>query len=311
MIMSATSTFPQISKKLSLGERMILALARNPNGRETGATAHYTLDNCLTFPRKVFGNFDEWVRGRMVLDHGCGYGWQSVAMRRQSGAAGVFGLDIGEDRISHGRALARQNGCEGSVRFGYRVPDEMDGKFDVVISISAFEHYADPEGELEKMRRQLRPGGVILLAFAEPWWSPYGSHFQGYAKLPGTNLPFPWLNVLFSERALLTLRSVFRQDHPARIEDVDGGLNRMTIARFERVISNPAFQVEQLRLLAVKGLPAVTRVPVVRELLTSAAGCVLRVPSNSEFSPVSCDAASHNSQGSPHRLDCSRPAKSA
>src|SRR5260370_1078061 len=137
--MSATTAFPRPTRRPTLQERILLALSRDPLGPETGATAHYTLDNCLAFPRKVFGNFDQWVRGRRVLDHGCGYGWQSIAMARDCGAAEVFGLDIGEDRISHGRSLAQRNGCDDRVRFGDRIPERWEGQFDVVISISAFE----------------------------------------------------------------------------------------------------------------------------------------------------------------------------
>jgi SAM-dependent methyltransferase len=271
-----------LGRKPSLEEWVLLSISQRVDAPSSGATANYTLDNCLNFPQKVFGDFGQWVSGRRVLDHGCGYGWQSVAMRTECRAAEVFGLDIGDDRIAHGRMLARQNGCQGSVRFGKSIPPGLDGAFDVVISISAFEHYADPAGELDFMRRQVRPGGVILLAFAEPWWSPYGSHFQGYARIPGTSIPFPWLNVFFSDSALLTLRSFFRPDRPARIEDVDGGLNRMTIARFERLISRREFQVEELRLMGVKNLPLVTRIPGLREFLTSSAGCVLRVPATGD-----------------------------
>jgi hypothetical protein len=49
----------------------------------------------------------------------------------------------------------------------------------------------------------------------------------------------------------------------------------MTIARFERIIRNSGMRVDRISLFAVKGLPLVTRIPVVREFLTAAASCLL------------------------------------
>ena len=261
---------------LSLEERLLFSMARNPNLAEIGSTAHYNIENCLDFPRKMFPDFDLLVRGKTVLDHGCGYGWQSVALRRHCAAARVFGLDVVNAHLDHGRRLARRHEVADAVEFGPAAPPDLRGQFDVVLSLSAFEHYSDPAGELERMRRQLKPGGIIVLAFAEPWWSPYGSHFQGYARLPGTTRPFPWLNLLFSDRALLSLRARFRDDHPQRIEEVEGGLNRMTVRRFERIVRGGDFHIERISLYSVKRLPLVTRIPLVREFLTNAAACILR-----------------------------------
>src|SRR5437868_11316217 len=106
-----------VSPKLTFEERILFSLA-SPNGQnKVGSTANYTLDNCLVFARKVFTDFDRWVHGRTVLDHGCGFGWQSVALRIHSQAAEVFGVDIGEDRLAHARDLARRHKCTDRVHF--------------------------------------------------------------------------------------------------------------------------------------------------------------------------------------------------
>jgi SAM-dependent methyltransferase len=261
--------------KLSIGERLLLRLARDPSKPEIGATQNYTLDNCLDFARRTIEGFDDLVRGRTVLDYGCGPGFQSVAMGKTCGVKFVFGLDVVDSWISIARERAIQAGCEQHVQFGTQVPQNLEGSFDVVLSLSAFEHYKDPAFELEQMRRYLKPGGMILLAFAEPWYSHSGSHFNNYTNIPVLNRPVPWLNLLFSDRAMLALRSRFREDHPDRIEDISGGLNRMTIARFEQIISASGLKVARLRLFATLGLPLVTKLPVLRELLTSAASCIL------------------------------------
>jgi len=260
---------------LSVGERLLLTLAMPADAREEGATANYTIENCLDFARKTLSGFDRRIAGRTVLDYGCGHGWQAVAMRLQSQADRVFGLDVSDERLAHASSLAARLGCADRVGFGKAIPPELERRFDVVVSLCAFEHYPDPAGELELMRRQLRPGGELLLAFAEPWLSHSGSHFGVFTRIPGTHRPVPWVNLVFSERALLTLRAKFRLDRPSRIQDVDGGLNKMTLGKFERIVRASGLRVTELRLFPTWGVPLVTRLPVVRELLTSAASCVL------------------------------------
>lgn len=264
------------TEQLTLEERLLLRLARDPKESEIGATSNYTLENCLDFARLTIDGFDELVRGRTVLDYGCGPGFQAVAMRVKCQASSVFGLDAVDDWIPICQERAKLAGCGQEVTFGTQIPPQLEGKFDVVLSLSAFEHYSDPKGELQRMRRQLRPCGSILLAFAEPWYSHSGSHFNNYTKMPLLKGPVPWLNLFFSDKAMLTLRTRFRKDRPQRIEDISGGLNRMTVARFEQIIADSGMKVERLRLFATWNLPLVTGLPVLRELLTSSASCILR-----------------------------------
>jgi SAM-dependent methyltransferase len=262
----------------SLEERALLML-RAPAGKPgVGATVNYTIDNCLNFARSTLRNFDKRVSGRTVLDYGCGPGWQAVAMRIHCGAERVFGLDIRDDWLLHGESLAERHGCSPEVQFGNSVPAELAGHFDAVLSLSAFEHYRHPAAELARMRSFLRPGGEILLSFAEPWYSHSGSHFGGYTRIPGTSVPVPWLNLLFSDRALLALRAKFRPGHPSRLEDIEGGLNKMTLAKFRRIVRASGLIAGDLRYFPTLGLPLVSRIPAIRELLTSAVSCTLTVP---------------------------------
>ena len=68
------------SPRLSIQERIILAFARDATEDEIGATVNYTLQNCLTFPLKTVPDLVERVRGKRILDFGCGRGWQAVAL---------------------------------------------------------------------------------------------------------------------------------------------------------------------------------------------------------------------------------------
>jgi SAM-dependent methyltransferase len=265
----------QSQETLSLGERILLSLAKSVDSPQIGATANYTIGNCLDFAKKALPNFAEEVRDARVADYGCGPGWQAVAMRIQCGATEVVGIDINEKWLNHGRSLAHQFECSDRVTFRHS-DSQLSGQFDVVVSLSAFEHYSDPGLELTRMRDLLRVNGKLLLAFAEPWYSHSGSHIGDFTRIPGTSTPLPWVNLFFSDTALLTLRSRFRSDRPGRIEDIEGGLNKMTIRRFEKTVAESGMAIEAVRYFATAGLPVVTRVPILRELLTSAISCVFR-----------------------------------
>jgi SAM-dependent methyltransferase len=141
--------------------------------------------------------------------------------------------------------------------------------FDVVYSCSSFEHFSDPEAILRLMCDRVKPGGKVVITFAEPWYSNNGAHTGGYCRIP-------WANLLFSERTIMAVRSRYRSDGARRFEDVEGGLNRMTVAKFERLIKDTGLRVDWVKMWATRGVPPfVSHIPAIRELLTSACSCVL------------------------------------
>lgn len=248
----------------TLGERLIGLMPPSRLDPESGGTAKATLDNCLDFTLKTVPDFLERISGKDVLDFGCGWGWQSAAIAQRRLARSVTGLDI---RLFDKQAeTARKAGVADLVSF---VSDVRGRQFDVVYSRSAFEHFDDPEAILRKMIEVTRPGGRIIITWAEPWWSPNGSHMTGYVGLP-------WSNVWFSEKTLMRVRSKYRSDGARRFGEVEGGLNRMTVRRFEKIIRSCGAPIEFYKLWPVRELPMVSSIPLVREFWTAAVSCVLR-----------------------------------
>ena len=252
-----------------LGEQILLALSRKPGTPDySGRTNRYTLSNALDFARQTIPDFLELIRGKTILDYGCGPGWQAVAMYQQ-GARQVVGIDIDDRWLSHGRTLAQQESIQQGVHFCRQVPEEFLGKFDLVISLSSFEHFRDPGSELTAMRAAVAPGGRVVISFAEPWLSHNGSHMGFFTRLP-------WVNVFFSENTIMRVRSRFRDDGATRLEDVTGGLNKMTLAKFARLIEQSGMALANLKFYPTRGLPVVARIPLLREFLVSSAACTLR-----------------------------------
>ena len=70
-------------------------------------------------------------------------------------------------------------------------------------------------------------------------------------------------------------RARFRPDGARHYEEVAGGLNRMSLAKFERIIRRSGMTVEYYRAFMTKGLPG-SRIPLIKELFGAAAACILR-----------------------------------
>src|SRR5687768_2750232 len=131
----------------SLAVWFLRAIGRTPEGAEkVGTTHNYTLANALDYAKATVPGFLGYIRDKHVLDHGCGPGWQALAMVAE-GAKSAHGVDIREIWIQNGRRIAEEHGL--SERVSYSV--EFSGRFDVCVSLGAFEHYSDPEGELQRM----------------------------------------------------------------------------------------------------------------------------------------------------------------
>ena len=245
-------------------ERILLKFCKPLDAPDyPGGTVRTNLDNSLSFLLKTTPGFIDMVRGKAVLDFGCGLGNQAAKLALDYDCF-VTGLDLPRPYLqSHWSRFASIPNL--------RLTTELltSEQFDVVYSCSSFEHFPDPEHILRLMGERVKPDGRIVITFAEPWYSNNGSHMGGFCRLP-------WVNLLFAERTIMSVRSLYRTDGAQRFIEIEGGLNQMSVAKFERIMRSSGMRIESLRLWPTKGLPLVTGVPVLRELLTSACSCVLQ-----------------------------------
>jgi len=85
---------------------------------------------------------------------------------------------------------------------------------------------------------------------------------------------FPWAHLLFTEEALLRWRSAFKSDGAKRFSEVAGGLNQMTIARFETLVAASGFAFGEFELIPIRKLRPVHNRRT-REFTTSRVRCRL------------------------------------
>lgn len=202
------------------------------------------------------------IAGQRVLDLGCGEGGHVLAMAER-GAAHVTGVDV-----EHFFALAEEDTRrrdDGRVRFLLADSSTLpDAAFDVVVSHDSFEHFEQPEEMLADMVRLVRPGGRILIKFGKPWRSPWGRHMSGTLRKDR-----PWVHLLVPERAVMRVHSVYHDDPVLyeRYADLAGGLNKMTVGRFRRILkSRPDLRVDEFRLKGLYGIQPLIAVPIINEL---------------------------------------------
>lgn len=252
-----------------VAERVLLALSRTPGKPDLpAAIEHWNETNALNLPRQEFQEFDGHLIGKTVIDFGCGGGWQSVAMV-QAGAKRVLGVDTNPMCLNDARSLADRLGIPADrLAFVSTLSGGTD-RFDLVISQNSFEHFPDPASTLRQIVSAMHVGGELFISFGPPWLAPYGSHMHFFTRVP-------WVNILFPEEAVMRVRSRFRHDGARRYEDVESGLNKMTVARFERLVHESGLRCLWKRYRCVKGLNLLQALPRLRELAINHVSCVLR-----------------------------------
>ena len=140
------------------------------------------------------------LRGRVVLDLGCGYGWH-CRYALESGATSVTGVDISERMIARAKELTKDS------RIEYRIcaleDFDSEGKsFDIVLS-SLTLHYVESFFPMaSKVFGCLRSGGTFVFSVEHPIFTSSGKQDWEYTS---TGLRQHWpLDRYFDEGARST-----------------------------------------------------------------------------------------------------------
>lgn len=209
------------------------------------------------------------VRGKVVIDFGCGYGAEAIDAARH-GAAKVIGIDIREDVLAVARAAADAAGVGDRCRFVREAGEQAD----LILCIDSFEHFDRPAEILERMRQLVKDDGSVLASFGPPWCHPFGGHLFSV---------FPWAHLIFTEEALMRWWSDHKSDGATRFAEIAGGLNQMTVGKFRRLLAQSAFDVERFEAVPIRRLRRLYTART-QEFLTSIVQCEL-VPRHGDAMP--------------------------
>ena len=100
------------------------------------------------------------LRGKTVLDVGCGAGLMCEPLARLGGT--VTGLDAAKENV----AAAKAHGAGQGLVITYACADvaSFDGQFDLVTAMEVVEHVADPALFVAALAARLAPGGLMILS---------------------------------------------------------------------------------------------------------------------------------------------------
>ncbi|MGN6093148.1 MAG: bifunctional 2-polyprenyl-6-hydroxyphenol methylase/3-demethylubiquinol 3-O-methyltransferase UbiG [Luteibacter jiangsuensis] len=119
------------------------------------------------------------LRGRKVVDVGCGGGLLSVALARAG--ANVTAIDLGEKLIQ----IAKLHLFESNLQVDYRVQSSTElaeaeaGSFDVVCCMEMIEHVPDPLALMRDLAAMLKPGGQLFLSTLNRTPAAFGAAIVG------------------------------------------------------------------------------------------------------------------------------------
>jgi SAM-dependent methyltransferase len=216
--------------------------------------------------RKQFESHFLWdqVKGKCVLDFGCG-GGQLSFVARQEGARSVLGVDVIPLRIARATAQAARMGLDVQFKLTEdpKRIDAPDGSIDVILCFDVMEHVMDYEEAVQEWMRVLAPGGTVLIWWSV-WWHPYGHHLQ-------TMIPLPWVHTFMSDESLFRVlaRIYDSPQFEPRIWHFDEGgkrianpyrgqthfkdLNKLTIRRFDAIVARTGLRIKRKEVLPFTG----------------------------------------------------------
>ena len=120
------------------------------------------------------------VRGRRVLDAGCGTGW-GCSLLLTAGAHSVVGVDLSNEAVTN----CRKTVPDAEFRIGnlQNLPAD-DGDFDVVVCFEALEHTTDTDATLDELVRVLTADGLLFVSSPNPKVYKPGNPFHLHEMPP-------------------------------------------------------------------------------------------------------------------------------
>jgi len=122
-----------------------------------------------------------------VLEVGSGSGLGSIFLGQV--ADSVFGIDVKTSEVDEAIRLNERDNVNFAVADLFDM-DEQQG-FDVVVSLDVIEHLSMEDGRrlLEAQRRQLKPGGMLIVGTPSIWSFPFQSPISQASHINCFDLP--------------------------------------------------------------------------------------------------------------------------
>ena len=225
--------------------------------------------------------------GMNVLEIGCGEGGNLLPFAR-SGCR-VTGVDLASGKIDNARAFFAEAGAEGTfISSDIFQVKELEAAFDLIICHDVLEHIGDKRRFLADLKKYLKPGGLVFMAFPA-WQMPFGGHQQICRSRVLSHLPF--FHLLPKPLYRFMLKAGGEEDFRIR-ELMEIKDTRLPIELFERLARQEQIEILDRRLWFINphyevkfGLrprllwPLISKVPYVRDFFSTSCFYMLKLPS--------------------------------
>ena len=145
-------------------------------------------------------------RKASILDIGCGMGTLLVDLKAQ-GFRHLAGADLFIERST----------TRDGIELTKAGPDDLTGRYDLVMLNHSFEHMPDPVGQLRSVARLLNPEGWLMVRVpiaGSPVWSEYGTDWVSIDAPRHLNVPTHAGMARAVARAGLTLEHTLHESSP-------------------------------------------------------------------------------------------------
>lgn len=170
-------------------------------------------------------------KNKDVLSFGCGVG-ADMYWAATRGAKSILGIDLIKINTEPLATLIAESGSATQWDIRQQNIQDLDPseKFDLIISVGAFEHVFDVKGTLESFRGRLRRGGRAAIHVDGLWYSSLGGH----------------LGVRTWDHLILT-RAQLKEKYPDRW-NYPNRCNRITTVDFFEALRTVGAIIFQLRI---------------------------------------------------------------
>lgn len=112
------------------------------------------------------------VKGKKVLEIGCGGGQNTIALARWGATA--YGVDPSYTQILYARRLAAQSNVDATFVTASAEAVPFKEHFDIVLSSYAFGYVANIENAYQEVRKILKKNGIFVLCVGHPYFHAVG-----------------------------------------------------------------------------------------------------------------------------------------
>lgn len=130
----------------------------------TAQTNDFRMDYIMPYTLRKLGD----VKGKYILDLGCGEGGYSRALAKKGAA--VTSADCSEVMIAYAKSKAKEEGLRIShcVINANELQDIPENYFDVVLCSMMLMDVEDLDGTLKEIYRVLKPNGTVFISILHP-----------------------------------------------------------------------------------------------------------------------------------------------